>query len=112
MSEPLNSRSDAKLKRLPLPLMAQFVAMLGMPGVSQQQALEWLAQQPEGCKSSTGALSLHFSWLVARVNAWHREQRFLAEMASEKEAHPDVTDAEIFRRGQRRFATAAIADGD
>jgi hypothetical protein len=108
----MTSRADSKLKRLPLPLMAALVDRLGQPGVTAKDALAWLAEQPDGVRSSAAALSQSWDWIVARVAAWKREQQASAFMEAAKEQFPELSQEQIFALGQKHFAMASIAASD
>lgn len=111
MNPDKNPYPTAKLKRLPDPIKDELLARTLSPGVTQAQALAWLAEA-HGVESSPAALSEFCSWWPARKRALAREQAVQVWMESEKELHPELTDADLFRRGQRKFALMAIADDD
>lgn len=104
-------RSDSKLKRLPIAVICELVRQLQTPGVTQADALAWL-KRAHGVSSSAGALSEAYTYLVCRARAHEREQKIEAWMAGEKLEHPELSDEELFRRGQRKFTMLAIAEED
>lgn len=105
------TRADAKLKRLPIAVICEIVARCQSPGVTQSDVVAWLKAE-HGVSSSVGALSVHYTYLVQRVKAWEREQKIQAWQDCEKLEHPELSDAELFRRAQRKFSLITIAEED
>lgn len=111
MSEQSMPRADSKLKRLPLPIMREIVRRCGEPNMRQVDILAWLKAE-HGVKSSDTALSEALSYLAARVRAADRDQKVDAWLECEKLEHPELSDEELFRRGQRKFSLLSIAEED
>jgi len=101
----------AKLKRLPDEVKDALLHQCMSAGVTQAMALAWL-KNSHGVESSPAALSDFCSWWPARKRALAREQSVQVWMESEAELHPELSQEDLFRRGQRKFALGAIADDD
>lgn len=101
----------AKLKRLPDEVKDALLHQCMSAGVTQAMALAWL-KNSHGVESSPAALSDFCSWWPARKRALAREQAVQVWMESEAELHPELSQEDLFRRGQRKFALGAIADDD
>lgn len=106
-----NPRSDSKLKRLPIAVICELVTRCQTPGVTQAEALAWLKRE-HGVAASASALSQSYTYLVSRAAAHDREQKIGAWMDAEKLEHPELSDEELFRRGQRKFTLMTIAEED
>jgi hypothetical protein len=104
-------RSDAKLKRLPIEALIELVARRAQPNVTAADLLKWLAAEHQ-VYSSQAALSRCWAWIEARVRSHIREQKIDEWMDNEKAEHPELSDEEIFRRGQRRMELITIAEED
>jgi hypothetical protein len=104
-------RSDSKLKRLPIETLIELVARRAQPNVTAADLLKWLADA-HGVSSSQAALSRCWAWIEARVRSHVREQKIDEWMDNEKAEHPELSDEELFRRGQRRMELITIAEED
>ncbi len=107
-------RPDAKLKQLgddEQQRLFDHVVGLKRHGGRQNDALTWITEQ-FGVKTSAGALSEFLSWFQARAEARADEARVTAFLDEERNLHPELTDAQLFERGQRAFSLLAIARQD
>lgn len=111
MSDRKQPRADAKLKRLDLAVLREIVTRLTTPGVRQADVLAWLRAE-HGVSSSAAALSSDLPYLQARVKSADRDQKINAWLECEKLEHPELTDEELFARGQRKFSLLTIAEED
>lgn len=111
MSDEINSRADAKLKRLPVEIHCEIVERLAAPDTTQLDVLAWLKKYHR-LDSSSSSFSRALPFIRQRVKAHGREQVILAKMSEKKAAERDITDAELFKWGQRQFSEMAIADED
>ena len=111
MSEELNSRADAKLKRLPVEVHCEIVQRLSQPDVKQLDVLAWLKEKHfVSCSAPTFSRSLPF--IRQRAKSHAREQIILAKMQERKAQQPELSDEDLFAWGQREFQVMAIADED
>ena len=111
MSDELNSRADAKLKRLPVEVHCEIVERLAAPNTTQLDVLRWLKEkQFVSCSAATFSRSLPF--IRQRVKSHGREQIILAKMSDRKVREPALSDEELFAFGQREFAELTIAEED
>lgn len=111
MSDELNSRADAKLKRLPVEVHCEIVERLAAPNTTQLDVLRWLKEkQFVSCSAATFSRSLPF--IRQRAKSHSRELIILAKMSERKSGNPALTDEELFAFGQREFAELTIADED
>lgn len=106
-----NPRADAKLKRLPEEVQAHIAELCTKPGVTQRSILDWIEKECD-VKSSPAALSEWLSWYSARAEARASEARVMAFLDEERQLHPELSDAELFAKGQRMFSLLAIATQD
>jgi hypothetical protein len=107
-------RSDAKLKQLPEETQQRVfdrVLELKRGGGRQNDAIPWIKAE-FGVTTSAGALSDFLGWFAARIEARADEQRVEAFLDEERQLHPEISDAELFARGQRAFSLLAIARQD
>lgn len=104
-------RADAKLKRLSEPVQARIWEMLQQPGCKQSDVLKWIKDECD-VRSSAAALSDFLSWYAARQEARSNEARVSAFLDEERNLHPELTDEQLFERGQRAFSLLAIARQD
>ena len=111
MSDELNSRADAKLKRLPVEVHCEIVERLAAPNTTQLDVLRWLKEKHfVSCSPATFSRSLPF--IRQRVKSHGREQIILAKMSERKAKEPALSDEELFAFGQREFAELTIAEED
>lgn len=106
-----NPRPEAKLKRLADPLKDEILRRCLEPGVRQADVLRWVEAEC-GVDSSPAALSEFLSWWPARKRAMAHEAAVEAWMEHERENTPQISEEELFRRGQAKFAKLAIAEDD
>lgn len=98
------------MKTLPPELQSAIAEFAAQKGNTLAKTLKWL--RADGTETSIGALSEFLSWYAARQRALHREQRIQAWLELEKLDHPELSDEELFLRGQRKFQILSIADED
>ena len=104
-------RADAKLKRLSEAVQARIMEMCAQPGMKQTDVLKWIKDECD-VRSSPAALSEFLSWYAARKEARQNEARVSAFLDEERNLHPELTDEQLFERGQRAFSLLAIARQD
>lgn len=111
MSDIKQPRADSKLKRLDLAVMREVVALCDKPQQTLADVIAWLKAE-RGVSSSVTALSQDLPFLRARVKSAEREAKIEAWLETEKLEHPELSDEELFRRGQRKFSLLTIAEED
>ena len=62
--------------------------------------------------SRDSQLSCFYSWVKLTRKTMEREGKIQHWLECEKLEHPELSDAELFRRGQRKFNLLAIAEED
>ena len=62
--------------------------------------------------SRDSQLSSFYSWVKLTRKTMEREGKIQHWLECEKLEHPELTEAELFRRGQRKFQLIAIAEED
>jgi hypothetical protein len=62
--------------------------------------------------SRDSQLSSFYSWVKLTRKTMEREGKIQHWLECEKLEHPELTDEELFRRGQRKFKLLAIAEED
>lgn len=116
MSANRKPSSAAVLKNLPPERQAQIADRLRFkrppewPDNSQKAVRRWLKE--DGLETSEAALSEFLSWYLVRATLQEREQKVQAWLECEKLEHPELTEEELFRRGQRKFSLISIAEED
>ena len=108
---PDQARSDSKLLRLPISVMREILRQSAEPGMRYVDILDWLKKE-HGVSSSPRALSDALTSLTRRVRSADREEAIQDWIADEKAAHPELTDEDLFTRGQRKFSLLSIAEED
>jgi len=108
MSANKKPRADSVLKTLPPDRQAVIAEYLRAHSLEDTRA--WLAE--DGLKTSIAALSEFFSWHALEVKRQRREQAIEHWMECEKLDHPELSDEELFTRGQRKFSMISIAEED
>jgi len=77
---------------------------------SLRDTVKWCAD--DGITTSIAALSEWFSWWKLAQRAQERARRVDSFLLEEKQLHPELTEAELFDRGQRLFSMIAMAEED
>jgi hypothetical protein len=112
MSDPIKApRADAKLKRLADDVQEQLYRYVNQPAVTQMDGIAWLERE-HSVKTSAGAFSEWLSWFSARQRAREREQRVNVFLSDERQMHPELSDEELFQRGQRLMTLLTIGEED
>jgi hypothetical protein len=112
MSDPHKTpRSDAKLKRLDDSIQDAVFRYATTPGVTQADARAWLERE-HSVKCSAGAFSEFLSWYGARQRAREREQKIAALLDDERNLRPELSDEELFAKGQRMMTLLTMAEED
>jgi hypothetical protein len=112
MSDPIKApRADAKLKRLADEVQEQLHRYVNQPGVTQMDGIAWLERE-HSVKTSAGAFSEWLSWFSARQRAREREQRVNVLLSEERQIHPELSDEDLFSRGQRLMTLLTIGEED
>lgn len=102
-------RADAKLKLLPATVQEQLAQVCNEPGGTLEKARTWLKQE-HGVAVSVNTISEWLAWYQMKRVAALREAKVEAWLECERLEHPELTDEELFRRGQRKFSLLAIAE--
>jgi hypothetical protein len=77
---------------------------------SLRNTAKWLAD--DGITTSIPALSEWFSWWKLAQRAEDRARKVDAFLIEEKSLHPELTEVQLFDRGQRLFSMIAMAEED
>lgn len=104
-------RSDAKLKRLDDEIQDELFRYATATGVTQEDARAWLEREHQ-VKCSAGSFSEWLSWYGARQRAKAREQKIAALLDDERNLRPDLTDDQLFEKGQRMMTLLTMAEED
>lgn len=104
MSTLKKPRGDSPLKNLPPARQAEIYEHLSSHTLAATE--KWLAD--DGFKTSSAALSYFRTWWQAVL----RDQKVNAWLECEKLEHPELSEEELFRRGQRKFSLISIAEED
>jgi pyruvate-formate lyase-activating enzyme len=102
-------RADAKLKLMPTAVQEQLAELFKEPGFTLKQASEWLRQK-KNLKLSVNTISEWYSWYQMRRAMAEREAKIDALLFDIKKQHPEISDAELFAKGQRVFSLLAVAE--
>lgn len=106
MDAPRKPNSNSRLKTLP-PARQDAIAEFARDH-SLKETVAWL--RADGFSTSSAALSEWLGWYALRKRAEERAAKIDAFLAEEKSNHPELTDAELFDRGQRMFSLIAMAE--
>lgn len=112
LSDILDVRTDAKLKRLPWEVQEQIWRFRnpqdGEDPMTFTDILAWLLKE-HACKSSAGAMSNYYPWLKMRMRMLAAQER--ANQAREEMARdPNATPESIARVGQMVFTSEMVED--
>lgn len=102
-------RADAKLKLLPQAAQDKLDDFLLQPGNTLAMARDYVRREWD-ITVSINTLSEWLAWYQARRVAAMRAAKIDGWIACEKLEHPELSDEELFRRGQRKFSMMAIAE--
>ena len=108
MSTEKKPRADARLKTLPVGRQSAIAEYLVAHTLAETVA--WL--RADGLATSPASLSEFLAWYSARQKIAQREQKIQAWLECEKLEHPELTDEDLFTRGQRKFSILSIAEED
>lgn len=102
-------RADSKLKLLPESVQGQIAQLAAEPGGTLEKVRTWV-KQAHGIAVSLNTISEFLAWHKAKRDAAVRDAKVEAWLEDEKLAHPELSDAELFLRGQRKFSLLAVAE--
>ena len=102
-------RADAKLKLLPQAAQDKLADFLLLPGNTLAMARDFVRREWD-LSVSINTLSEWLAWYQSRRLSAMRAAKIEGWIACEKLEHPEISDEELFRRGQRKFSMMTLAD--